>query len=335
MKDTLTSSWITHPWVAEGQHTVRFGVGMLDPRTDWARYHDSVQMAEELGFDSYWTIDHPTENADCWTTLAALAVSTKTIRLGSIVSCISYRSPTLLARMAADVDRWSGGRLILGIGIGDLPWEFDQLGTSMPAVRERQQALEEAVHVVVGVWGEAPFSYHGQHFQVHEAKVWPAPVQQPHVPLLIAGGGERVTLRQVAAYADVCNFGAHPFMGSAFDLEDVRRKFSVLRAHCERLGRPYESVLRSYPIFPLVLAQTHRALQDKLEAMPPGARVFYQASMMAGLPQEVIAHFQALIDAGVQYFIITLWEQDLETLQLLALQVVPALTEANKGEEAW
>jgi alkanesulfonate monooxygenase SsuD/methylene tetrahydromethanopterin reductase-like flavin-dependent oxidoreductase (luciferase family) len=232
--------------------------------------------------------------------------------------------------MAADVDRWSHGRLILGVGIGDVPEEFAQLSLPCPSVRERQQALDEAIQVVVGLWGEPPFTFHGQYFQVQETNVWPGPVQQPHVPILIAGGGERVTLRQVARYADVSNFGAHTATGSAFSLEDVRRKFEALHSHCEAMGRPYESVLRSYLTLPLVLAETQHALRAKLDAIPEDDRISYQSSLTAGTPSEVIEHYQSLIDAGVQYFIMATWEKDLETIQLLAQEVVPVLTQAKK-----
>ena len=89
-----------------------------------------------------------------------------------------------------------------GVGIGDAPEAFAQLSLACPSVRERQQALDEAIQVVVGLWGESPFTFHGQYFQVQETNVWPGPVQQPHIPILIAGGGERVTLRQVARFTN-------------------------------------------------------------------------------------------------------------------------------------
>ena len=331
MNEHVSVPRMTHPWVTEGQHTVRFGVAILDQRADWSVFYDSVQMAEELGFDSYWTYDHPRWSADCWTTLAALAVASKTIRLGPLVSCIYYRSPIMLARMAADVDRWSHGRLILGVGTGWAQDEFAQLSLSFPSTSERQQALEEAIQVVMGLWGESPYTFQGQYYQVKETNVWPAPVQQPHVPILLAGGGERVTLRQVAQYADVSNFAALSQAGSAFELEDVQRKFEVLRSNCQSIGRPYESVLRSYLTLPLVLAETPRALQAKLDAIPEEDRAFYQTSLTSGTPGEVIEHYQSLIDAGVQYFIVVAWERDLETIQLFAEQVVPVLTRAHKA----
>jgi alkanesulfonate monooxygenase SsuD/methylene tetrahydromethanopterin reductase-like flavin-dependent oxidoreductase (luciferase family) len=227
---------------------------------------DLVQEAEALGFDSYWTMDHPTSGMDCWTLLSALAVTTSTIRLGMAVNCIFYRSPTLLARMAADVDRLSGGRLILGLGIGNHEKEFAKMGIPFLPVSERQEALADTIQIVKGLWGSTPFTYTGTHFQVSEANVRPGPVQQPHVPVLLAGGGERVTLRHVAQCADVANFGADKRVGSAFTPADIVRKYAVLRQHCETLGRNYDSILRSYSSATVLVAETHAKLMTKLEA---------------------------------------------------------------------
>src|SRR5256885_10401538 len=126
-KTTGMATRPTHPWVTAGHGRLRFGVG-ADPSRGWSAFLDTAHVVEDLGFDSFWVSDHPLWFPDCWTTLMALAMATKEIRLGSIVSCVYYRSPALLARMAADVDGLSNGRLILGLGIGDNPDEFDQLG---------------------------------------------------------------------------------------------------------------------------------------------------------------------------------------------------------------
>ncbi len=317
-----------YPWITAGRDTIRFGVAQLGPLDDWSAYLQVVRLAEELGFDSYWSYDHPTAGFECWTTLAAVAAATTTIRVGTLPSCIYYRSPTVLARAAADVDRISRGRLVLGLGIGDAPQEFAQLSLPYPSVPERQQALEETIQMVHGLWGEHPFTYQGAHFQVADASVAPGPVQQPHVPLLIAGGGERVTLRQVAQYADVSNFGAHAWAGSAFTLDDVRRKYEVLRRHCDAVGRPYESILRTYTDMPVLLAKTHAAVQVKLNALPEGMRAHFQTSLLAATPDEAIAHYRELAAAGVQYFIVALRGHDVETLRLLGQQVLPHVTRA-------
>ena len=135
-----------HPWVAEAQRTVRFSlVGVFLP--GWAELRDFVQRAEDPGFDAYWANDHPSRSMDCWTQLAALAAVTTRIRIMALVSCVYYRSPALLARQAADVDLVSGGRLVLGLGIGDDVGEFRQLGLEFPAVGERLDALAETIEV--------------------------------------------------------------------------------------------------------------------------------------------------------------------------------------------
>src|SRR5262249_16704369 len=131
--------------------------------------------------------------------------------------------------------------------------------------RQRQRQLEEAVQIVRGVLANPTFTFSGEFYRVDEARVVPGPVQQPHVPLVIAGGGERVTLRQVAQYADVANFGAHHWTGGARTLEDVRRKLEALHLHCGALGRDPGSVLSSHMTLPLVLAESKTALIRKME----------------------------------------------------------------------
>lgn len=319
------STWITHPWVAEGQPTIRFGAQIMDQGTDWQEQRDWVQMVEGLGFDSYWVSDHPILSQDAWITLTIAAQATKTIRLGTLVSCIFYRTPAMLARLAADVDRLSNGRVILGVGIGDLPQEFEQLGIPLPSTKARQQALEEAIQTIVNLWQSEEFTFEGTPLQAQQPRLPGTPVQQPRIPILIAGGGERVTLRQVAQYADVANFGAHAVMGGAYETNDVVRKYDVLHNHCEAQGRPYDSVLRSHLTFPLVMAETQEALQAKLGKLPQGWLKMFGSSLIAGVPQEVIASYQALAAAGVQYFICSLFRNDVETLHILAERVMPAV----------
>jgi alkanesulfonate monooxygenase SsuD/methylene tetrahydromethanopterin reductase-like flavin-dependent oxidoreductase (luciferase family) len=142
---------MTHPWVAAARTGVRFGVA-CGPWWEAYGLIEYVQALEELGVDSFWAIDHPMLfGADCWTMLAALATTTRRIRLGSLVSCVYYRHPALLARMAADVDRLSHGRLVLGLGMGDSAIEFERMGISLQPVRQRQRGLEETIRIVRGL----------------------------------------------------------------------------------------------------------------------------------------------------------------------------------------
>jgi alkanesulfonate monooxygenase SsuD/methylene tetrahydromethanopterin reductase-like flavin-dependent oxidoreductase (luciferase family) len=210
--DRTTSAWVMHPWVDEAAARIRFGIvhPLLGADLAWPDLLQRVQQAEALGFDAYWFSDHPLLNPDCWTRIAGLAATTQTIRLGTMVSCVYYRHPALLARIVADVDHMSDGRVILGLGIGDFVPEFEQLGLAFPPTPVRQQALEEAIRILRGVWGDAPFTLEGETFRVRGAHVQPPPVQQPRVPILIAGAGERVTLRQVAEFADASSSRSWP-----------------------------------------------------------------------------------------------------------------------------
>lgn len=316
----------THDWIATGEREIRFGTavmsGLYVTPEAWSKIIAIAQQAEELGFDSFWIPDHPLFYPDCWSTLATLAVTTRRLRLGSWVSCVYYRHPIQLARAAADVDRLSAGRLVLGLGIGDVPWEFAHLGLTYAPTPERQRRLEETVHIVRGLWDGERVTHRGECFQIEGYAFPHGPVQQPHVPLLIAGGGERTTLRQVAQYADMSNFGEHVLIGHTRTLEDVRRKVSVLNRYCADFGRTPESVLRSHTTFPLVLAETPEALAAKL----PPVEGMIRDSMVAATVPEAIAYYNGLIAAGQNYFIASIWGADTETLELLARHVIPALS---------
>lgn len=348
--DAQSRPWVTHPWVAAGDGAIRFGVGVSAraPMPDWAVHLALVRELEALGFDAHWFPDHPAVAADCWATLAALAVSTTRIRLGPFVSCAGYRPPVLLARLATDVDRLSGGRLVLGMGCGWIAPEFGWLGLPFPPVPERQRMLAEAVEIVLGLWGTAPgavgpadtsflggfstmagpppLTYHGAHYHLEGALLRPGPIQAPRVPVLIAGGGERVTLRQVARYADAANFGMQPVSGSAPAIPtvaDVRRKLAVLRQHCDEIDRPFPSVLPTYFTNPVLLAESAAKVEAKRAALPA---TFRDAEGLFGTPADAIAYYRPLVDSGLRYFIANLATfEDVETARLLAERVLPEL----------
>jgi len=320
--ETATAS--IHPWVAEGARRVRFGINMT-ASPDWGAVRDFVQTAEALGFDAIMMPDHPAVlPSGTWTMLATLAEQTHTIRLGTLVSCLPYWNPVVLARLAADVDRLSGGRLVLGLGSGDMPHEFRQLGLAFPPVRERQAALEEGLRIIGPLLRGEAVTYQGEHLRVEGAQLRPPADQQPYVPLIVAGGGERTTLRFVAQYADASNLGAASWAGGAFTSADVAHKFAVLRERCAEAGRPYEAILRTV-LLRLYLSESRAAAEAKLAQTPPQLLAFFEQLNIVGTPEEAVIHVRALVGAGFQYLIFGMAPFDQETLRLTAERVIPAV----------
>lgn len=313
-----------HPWVAEGARRVRFGINTA-AAPDWGATRDFVQTAEGLGFDALMMPDHPAVlPSGTWTTLAALAAATRTIRLGTLVSCVHYWNPVVLARHAADVDRLSGGRLVLGLGSGDQPVEFRQMGMAYPPVRERQAALEEGLQILGPLLRGKAVTFQGEHFRVEGARFQTPPVQKPHVPIVVAGGGERTTLRFVARYADASNLGAASWAGGVFTHDDARHKFAVLRARCTEAGRPYEAILRT-ALLRLSLSESRATAEEKLAQVPPQLLAFFERLNFVGTPEEAVTHVRGLVEAGFRYIIFGMGPFDRETLQLTAERVIPAV----------
>lgn len=334
----MTSAWPIHPWVAARQDGIRFALQADSQREDpepGARLLAAGRLAEELGFDAFFTGEHPSWQSDPWLHMAALAGTTERIGLGPMVSCVFYRPPVVTARLATDLDHLSGGRLILGLGIGwdaaELGWgtnEFDRLGLPYPSTRERQSALSEAIAIIKGVWGPEPFSFHGRYYTTNDAQVSPPPVQGVP-PIFIAGAGER-TLRQVAELADACNIG--PVVTGGVDTPDeARDKLAVLRRHCEEIDRPFANILRTHFTIWLILAKDEASVQRKVARyFPDGRDAIWQRACVAGTPEQLVPHFQSFADAGMQYFIVqTLDAGDEETIHLLAEEVVPKITSAT------
>ncbi|CAN5548403.1 LLM class F420-dependent oxidoreductase [soil metagenome] len=319
-----------NPWVEEYQSRVGFALQTFalpgDPEPGKKVIRAGI-LADELALDGFFTGDHPGYATEPWLHLTAVATQTRQIRLGSIVNCASYRHPVMMARLAADFDRISDGRLVLGLGIGWNIEEYAQLGISFTAVRARQEALEEYIAIINGVWGADPFTYHGKHWRTEGGHVVPGPLQWPRPPLIIAGAGERVTLRQVAQLADACNFGPGRNTGAARSGEDIQHKLQVLRNHCGQLGRNYDDILRSHYTSWLMIAETEHEAKAKLDRYyPDGLDEEQKATRIVGTPDQVAAYYQEIVDAGMQYFVCQVLDAgDEETIRLLATEVAPRI----------
>ena len=322
-----------HPWVAEADNGLRWGIQLVLGDEGVPRLLEAGRKVESLGFDGCYIFDHPSIQADPWICIAALAGVTERVRVGSIVNCVGYRHPAYLARLAADVDNISRGRLLLGLGIGWLKPEFEALGVNFDAAAERFAALEEALEIIPGVWGPDMFAYVGKHYQIGPLRVTPPPLQQPRPPLMIGGSGEKKTLRLVAKYADACNVNDVGNTENGLERlggpELIGHKFDVVRGYCEAIGRPYEEVLRTHFTLRLVIGPNDRAVAEKMAAIDsrpsgsPGTRRAQPSAFMTGTPERMVAYYQSLADVGAQYFIMQVDSGDTETLELLAAEVVP------------
>ena len=318
------------PWVAANRDRIGIGLQVVAHADDPApgeRLLAAGLLAEQLGFEGFYLGDHPGVAPDCWLHLAVIASQTRRIRLGSVVICNGYRHPVMTARLAADLDRLSHGRFILGLGIGWQAAEFAQLGLPFDPVPKRQAALTEAIAIVRGVWGDTPFTFHGTHYQAEAARILPPPVQRPAPPLMIAGGGERVTLAQVARHADACNFGPGQATGAVDSPAAVRHKLGVLRDHCAAIGRPFDAILRTHFTSWVILAPTESEATAKLARYyPAGLSDYHRRTRIVGSPDQIVTYYQALADAGIQYFVIQTQDAaDVETIHLLATEVMPRL----------
>jgi F420-dependent oxidoreductase-like protein len=210
----------------------------------WDDLLELARHAEATGWDGIWFADHFMPNAadisaptaEAWTTVAALAASVPRVRIGTLVSGNTYRHPAVLAKMAAQVDQISHGRAVLGIGAGWQENEHTAYGIPFYTTGERLRRLREACQLIKGLLTQERTTFSGRYYQLKDAPLEPKPVQRP-LPLLVGGGGERVTLRIAAAYADEWNVWGTP--------ETLRRKMDVLDQHCHDLGRDPKTIKRS------------------------------------------------------------------------------------------
>ena len=211
-------------------------VSITDPQEKWAKAVEVAVLAEELGYDSVWVYDHfhnvpvPAHEAmfECWTTLAAISQRTSRVRLGQMVGCAPYRNPGLLAKITSNIDVMSRRPARLGHRRGLVRARVRRLRLRVPAAKDRIAVLRETVEIVKSMWHEADTHYDGKFFQLRGAQCDPKPVQQPHPPIWIGGGGEQLTLRVVARHADRSNFGGKP--------EEFAHKTEVLQEHCKAVG---------------------------------------------------------------------------------------------------
>jgi F420-dependent oxidoreductase-like protein len=298
--------------------------GIESPQAKWAKAVEIAKTIERLGFDSAWVYDHfhnvprPAHETvlECWTVTSAISQLTSTVRLGQMVGCNSYRQPSLLAKITSTIDVISGGRLDFGLGAGWYDHEYRGYGYEFGAANERLGMLREAVQIIRAMWSEQETSFDGKYYKLDGAQCDPKPLQQPHPPILIGGGGEKVTLRIVARYADRSNFGGRP--------DQFAAKCEILKEHCKAVGRDYDEIVKttSGDICIRENEAELRELQKKsIWSMPYEDWV---ATNLVGTPDQVSEKIQKFVDLGCGGFIpwCTDYPDD-TTLRLFAERVMP------------
>ncbi len=297
---------------------------IADPVDKWAKAVEVAELAEQLGLDSLWVYDHvhnvpvPAHEAvfECWTTLAAISQRTSRIRLGQMVGCASYRNPALLAKITSTLDVISGGRLDWGIGAGWYDQEYRAYGYDYPSNRDRIRGLRETVEIVKQMWTEPDATYAGEVYSVDGAQCDPKPLQHPHPPILIGGGGEQLTLRVVARLANRSNFGGKP--------HEWAHKCEVLKGHCAEVGRDYDEIEKTWS--PEILIR-----ETEAEIVEGGSRSFWgepfdswRAGNLVGTVEQVCEKIQTYRDMGCTGFLPWCSDYpDTETVRLLAEKVAP------------
>ena len=316
----------------------------IETADQWRVMHGLAAYADDAdsGWDTIWVYDHfhtvPTPSLteathEAWSLMAAYAASTNRVRIGQMCTCMGYRNPAYLAKVAATVDIVSGGRLDMGIGGGWYEHEWRAYGYGFPPIPERLGRLREGVEIMHQAWTTGQATLEGEYYQVDGAIVQPQPLQPGGIPIWVAGGGEKVTLKIAAKYASYTNFGGSP--------EEFAHKSEVLRGHCEALGRDFSAITRSTEFRTVIGtdAADVAARLDRIEArvaphLGPEATARYMGEYrndsphtLVGTPAEIVGILDERRELGLGYSVIYSPEAayDRSGLELFAAEVMPAL----------
>jgi len=316
----------------------RFDLVGIDPAEHWDVMRGLALHADAGPWESVWVYDHfhttpqPSAEAthEAWALMAGLAAVTTRVRLGQMCTCMAYRPPMYLAKVAATADHISGGRIEMGIGGGWYEHEWRAYGYGFPRAGERLKMLDEGVQIMRMAWRDGVATLHGEHYDVDGAICRPLPRQEGGIPLWIAGGGEKVTLKIAARYANYTNFDGTP--------EGFARKSELLRGHCETVGRDFGEITRSAN-YNVIIGRDEAEVAERRQRYVDRVRPYLSDDQIAaqlrgfdgmpavGTPEQVIENLSALRDAGMTYGILYFPEAayDRSGIDLFASEVIPAL----------
>ena len=316
----------------------RLDLAGIPAADQWTAMRDVAQAADAGPFESIWVYDHfhtvpvPTDEVthEAWSLMAAFAAVTSRVRLGQMCTCMGYRNPAYLAKVAATIDLISGGRVEMGIGGGWYEDEWRAYGYGFPTAGERLGMLDEGVQIMRQLWTTGTATLAGKFYQVDGAIGHPRPIQDGGIPLWIAGGGERKTLRIAAKYAKYTNFDATPDVWA--------RKSEILAEHCKDVGTDFDAIVRSAN-FNVIIGETDADVADKLAwarahyaPLIPADRVERSVDSLAsgplvGTPDKIAAQLAELREAGLGYAITYFVDAayDRRSIDLFATKVIPEL----------
>ena len=312
----------------------------IDVDQHWAVMRDLAAYADDSAWDSVWVYDHfhtvpmPTGEAthEAWSLMSAYAATTSRVKLGQMCTAMSYRNPVYLAKVAATADIISGGRIQMGIGGGWYEHEWRAYGYGFPSAGERLGRLDEGVQIMRDAWRDGKVSFAGKHYQVDGAIVAPKPLQDNGIPLWIAGGGEKKTLRIAAKYAQYTNFTG--------ESAGFAHKSDVLAGHCRDVGTDFDAIVRSANVNATV-GSSEADVKDRLQRIrdrmvgyvPEAAADAMIASgsgpdSATGTTEQVVERLQKLRDLGCEYVICYFPEAayDRSGVELFEREVIPALS---------
>ncbi len=312
----------------------------IDPVAQWATMKRLAQRADAGPWESIWVFDHfhtvpvPTAEAthEAWTLMSAFAAVTDRVRLGQMCTCMSYRNPMYLAKVAATIDAISGGRVEMGIGAGWYEHEWRAYGYGFPEAKVRLQMLDEGVQIMRQAWTEGKATFDGKHYQVDGAICRPLPIQPSGIPMWIAGGGEKVTLKIAAKYAQYTNFDG--------TYDAFKHKSEQLAGHCADVGTDFDAITRSTN-FNIMIGATEKEAEDRLQSYAarldgviPQDRIDagvadYRKSPGFGTPEQITEKVRALKDIGMGYLITRFTEAAYDTsgMEMFENEVMPALAD--------
>lgn len=303
---------------------IRFGLFVPQGRVDAGVLREIAQTAERNGFHSLWVYDHlfnypSPEHPDvleAWSLMGLLAGWTSTIRIGSMVLCDAYRNPALTAKMSSTLDALSGGRLEFGYGAGWHEEEYRGYGYTFAPAPTRIALMEEGLTIIKLLWGGGPATFAGAQYRIENAICQPTPVQRPHPPITIGGGGEKLLLRAVARHADIWNYFPIP-------LADYERKRAVLHQHCAGIGRDPATLDQSLMV-PLATAAWEKEVRDQIEAARRHGGIWaHDDQLVQGTPDIVGPRLRDYHRRGVTFFVLVLPDPtDLRQIEFVAEHVV-------------